>query len=132
MKVDIETLSRLYAEGFTAEEIAHEMGWSRSTIECAIYRNGLSKTRPGNTNKVGEAHNRAKFSEKDVIDILSIRLAGELTQREIAEVYAVSTAAVWAICAGKSWNHPDMKAIKYLRNKVRLAGINHTGRDMKK
>lgn len=131
-RVDVSQLKKLYADGLSAKEIGKEMGWPRSTIEAALYRNGITKTRPQNTNRKGESHNQAKLTEQDVIDILTVRLDGEMTQKELAEKYGLTQSAIWAICSGKSWNHPDMKAIKYLRNKVRLAGINHTGRDMKK
>ena len=130
--VDVQALRSLYEDGLSAEKIGNTMGWPRSTIEAALYRNGISNTRPQNTNRIGEAHSQAKLNEKDVIAILTMRLEGELTQKDIACMYGVTTTTIWAICAGKSWNHPDMKAIKYLRQKLKLSGINHTGRHMKK
>lgn len=126
--VDVEELRRHYDRGLTAEEIGKEMGWPRSTISAALYRNGITKSRPQNTNRKGEDHSQAKLTEQDVIDILTIRLDGELTQREIAKLYGVDTSTIWAICSGKAWSHPEMKAIKFLRQKLKLAGIKLTGK----
>ena len=120
--VDIGELKRYYFAGLTAREISREMGFTEATINTVLRREGIAGTRPQNTNKKGESHNRAKLSEKDVIDILLIRLEGDLTQKEIAQMYNVTTSTIWAICSGKSWNHPELKAIKFLRQKVKLAG----------
>lgn len=121
--VNIDELKRHYFAGLTAREISRKMGFTEKTINTVLGREGVAGTRPQNTNKKGQAHNQAKLTEKDVIDILSIRLEGDLTQKEIAQMYGVTTSAIWAICAGKSWNHPELKAIKFLRQKVKLAGI---------
>ena len=121
--VNVGQLKKLYADGLSAKEIGEKMGWPETTIQAALYRNGITKTRPQNTNKKGASHNQAKLTEKDVIDILTIRLKGEMTQKEIATEYGLTQSAIWAICSGKSWNDPEMKAIKFLRQKLKLAKI---------
>jgi hypothetical protein len=60
------------------------------------------QARNGDHGIKGEQHPHAKLTDTDV---LAIRGAGRVTQRELAEQYGVSRAAIGHIITRKTWRH---------------------------
>jgi len=52
----------------------------------------------------GEASNKAKLTEPDVIDILS-RLSRKEKHADIAAIYSITRGAISQISCGKNWSH---------------------------
>lgn len=61
------------------------------------------------THQVGEQSPTAKISTDDAKQIISLR--GKLTQREIGEMFGISSAHVCSIQRGTWWKHLDRKPI---------------------
>ncbi len=53
----------------------------------------------------GEQHSRAKLTDDEVVEILRLCGAGELTQFEIASIFNVSNCTVSMIARNKIWRH---------------------------
>jgi predicted XRE-type DNA-binding protein len=53
----------------------------------------------------GEKHGCAKLTEEQVREIRKLALKGELTQKEIAEIFGITRANVSMLKRGKTWSH---------------------------
>lgn len=62
--------------------------------------NGLYKYHPK-----GENHCRSKFKEKDILEIRRIYSEGNITQKNIAEMFNVKETAIWNIIHNITWKH---------------------------
>ena len=58
-----------------------------------------------NAPSLGEAHGRAKLTEKDVREIVARFNEGGITQKQLAEIYGVCHATVNHIFRGRLWSH---------------------------
>ena len=53
----------------------------------------------------GEAHGNARLIRQQVIEIRKLAATGELSQRELGEMFGVSKRLIWAIVHRKAWQH---------------------------
>lgn len=67
-------------------------------------RKGRSSKPPANPHIKGEAHYRAKLTERDVMAIRTMRAAGAKL-RELQERFGISDGAIANICNRKNWKH---------------------------
>lgn len=51
----------------------------------------------------GELHYRSKLTSEQVREVLSVR--GQMTAKEVASIFGVSSGTIWSIWAGNSWRH---------------------------
>jgi hypothetical protein len=66
-------------------------------------RDVKGRHRPGHL--PGHQNPSAVLSEDEAREILKLALSGDLSQREIGEMFGVSETAVWDIKHGRTWKH---------------------------
>jgi len=54
---------------------------------------------------IGEEHNSAKLTEKDVLDIRTLYDTEKVSTNYLAKKFSMSPHAIWSIIVGKSWSH---------------------------
>jgi plasmid maintenance system antidote protein VapI len=53
----------------------------------------------------GERHGRALLTEREVLEMRSLRKCYGMTLRDLADWFGVSPATVRDICRGRRWRH---------------------------
>lgn len=92
------------------DEAAHECG-NRACVNphhlrwATKQQNAADRLEHGTGNR-GERHNMAKLTERDVLSIRS----DSRQQKEIAEDFGVTSAAIWMIKHRRSWAWMEMEA----------------------
>ncbi len=73
-----------------------QAGTQRENMQDKVERNRQAK---------GSKNGRAKLTEKDVVEVKRLLVAGEVPQGEIARRYGVSRYVIRDIKQGKTWAH---------------------------
>lgn len=93
------------------EEVMHLKNAKQGGTSClSNLRYGSSKMNSAfnnddGTHNIGINHPMAKLSESSVIKIKQLLSAGELTHKEIGNIFIVSRQTVSTINQGRSWRH---------------------------
>jgi predicted XRE-type DNA-binding protein len=70
-----------------------------------ISKNMKNAFKIGIRNKKGEAHHNHKLTEKQIKDIIVLLKEKRLKQKEIAEIFGVSSSTICDIKHKRTWSH---------------------------
>jgi uncharacterized protein YjcR len=90
---------KMYEKGYTQKQIGDFFEVSSVTI--GRYLN----PKPPVSDYLGENNSNSVLTEKEVFEIRALYVPNEISYRELAELYGVSTSTIKSIIRRETWKH---------------------------